>query len=79
LIILKINEIFDRRINLIQSELVTQFIIDKDYLSLPYNHIKKTKNEKIDYPLLTIASLKKENTLRLAFSGLCSFPGYILQ
>ena len=35
---------------------------------------QKTKNEKIDYPLVSIAALKKDDRIRLAMSGVCSFP-----
>lgn len=36
--------------------------------------MKKTKSDKIDYPLLTVVTLNDNNNLRMAFSGLCSFP-----
>lgn len=30
--------------------------------------------EEIDYPLVTIAMVKKDNRVRAAFSGVCDFP-----
>lgn len=69
-----LSSVFDKRIQLSQGEFIVQFIINKKFLNLPYCHIKKTKNEKIDYPLLTVCAIKYENEIRTAFSGLCSFP-----
>lgn len=43
-------------------------------LSLRYTHIKKTTNEKIDYPLLSLGGLVKDDKLRIAFSGLFAYP-----
>ena len=69
-----IHETFNERLQLSKGEFIVQFIIGKEYTSLPYVHVKKTKNEKIDYPLISIAALKKDNQIRLAMSGVCSFP-----
>lgn len=69
-----IDEIFNRRIILKENEFITKFAIDKKYLNVPYSHVKKTKSDKIDYPLLTTTALIENNNLRIAFSGLCSFP-----
>ena len=37
-------------------------------------HIKHTAQEKIDYPLISVAALVKEDFLRIAFSGVCAYP-----
>jgi xanthine dehydrogenase molybdenum-binding subunit len=41
---------------------------------VPFFIEKKRKNEKIDYPLITLAALKTDRFIRAAFSGLCTFP-----
>lgn len=69
-----IDEIFNRKIMLEENEFITKFVIDTKYLDMPYSHVKKTKSDKIDYPLLTTAALIDNNNLKIAFSGLCSFP-----
>lgn len=69
-----IHEVFNERLLLPKGEFIVQFIIEKEYTSLPYVHVKKTKIEKIDYPLISIAALKKDERIRLAMSGICSFP-----
>ena len=67
-------DVFDKRIKLNKGELIVKLIIDGSYLKLPYLHSKRTKDEKIDYPLITLAALKKENNINIAISGVCSFP-----
>ncbi|WP_312693956.1 FAD binding domain-containing protein [Caproiciproducens sp.] len=69
-----ISQIFDRRLNLNKGCLLVKIITNKGFIESPYFHIKKTKNEKIDYPLLTTAGLKAGGLLRIAFSGLFSYP-----
>lgn len=74
-----IYEVFKEKLQLNPGEFIVQFITDKVYTALPYIHIKETKFEKIDYPLITIAAVKKDGRIRIAFSGLCSFPFRSLQ
>lgn len=71
---LPVKDVFDKSLKLQKGEFIVQFIIKKEFMDLPFVHVKKTKNEKIDYPLLSIAALKKDNEIRLAMSGVCSFP-----
>lgn len=67
-------DIFDKRINLNDEEFIVSILIDSKFLSLPYLHAKRTKSDKIDYPLITLAALKDENKINIAFSGVCSYP-----
>ncbi|MEL7656764.1 MAG: FAD binding domain-containing protein [Bacillota bacterium] len=69
-----IHSIFNKGLNLSKGEFIVQFLIEKKFLTLPYFHIKKTKNEKIDYPLLSLSAVMDEENIKLAFSGLCKFP-----
>lgn len=69
-----IYDVFKERINLNKGEFIVQVITDKSYTTLPHIHVKKTKIEKIDYPLITVVALKKDDKIRIAFSGLCNFP-----
>lgn len=72
---LPIKDIFQGRIQLEKGELILQVIIDEKFLSLSYAHIKRTKNEKIDYPLITISALKnRKNKINIGFSGICEYP-----
>lgn len=71
---LPLTQIFDKEVLLNGGEFLAQIIIDKSYIILPYINIKKTKQEKVDYPLVTVVSVKMGNRIRVAFSGLCPYP-----
>lgn len=71
---IQINSIFNKKLNLQDGEFITKIIIDTQYLNNKFYHIKKTENEKIDYPLVTVSAIEIDNKLRIAFSGLCPFP-----
>lgn len=70
----QIYEIFSEKPVLERGELIVQVMIDNEYINLPFKHIKRTKQERVDYPLLTAVIIKKDNDIRAAFSGLCGFP-----
>lgn len=72
--ILPIDEVFKQRMMLNKGEFIAQVRVLKRYLSLPYIHVKRTKEDKINYPLLTICAMQADGQLRIAFSGLCDFP-----
>lgn len=68
------QSIFNGRMLLKPGEIVVQVHVPVWALSARFAHIKKTANEKIDYPLVSMAVIWKENNMRIAFSGICSFP-----
>lgn len=69
-----LRDVFQKKLLLSEGDILLQVIIDGEFLSLPYFHMKKTKYEKIDYPLITVSALKKNKDIRIAFSGLCDHP-----
>lgn len=69
-----LKDIFDEKIHIAKNELIVQIIIQENFLSLPHSHVKRTKNEKIDYPLITVVALKKDYNINIAFSGLYDYP-----
>ncbi|MDD4347083.1 MAG: FAD binding domain-containing protein [Desulfitobacteriaceae bacterium] len=69
-----INQVFNKTLNLEQGEFLVQLVIDIEYSQLPFMSIKKTKQEKSAYPLISVDALKKDGQIRLAFSGVCPFP-----
>ncbi len=73
------SSLFKERLQLNPGEFVVQMKVKAEFFSLPFVHVKKTKNEKIDYPLLTVAALRVDNNIRIAFSGLTSYPFRSLQ
>lgn len=68
------RSVFDGRIRLRPSELIVAIHLPVWALSARYFHIKKTANEKIDYPLVSVAALCNGDRLRVGFSGICSYP-----
>jgi CO/xanthine dehydrogenase FAD-binding subunit len=69
-----IHEVFRERLRLPKGEFIVGAAVARALIDAPYYHEKKTKNEKIDYPLITTAALIMDGRLRAAFSGLASYP-----
>ncbi|MGG0175940.1 FAD binding domain-containing protein [Gottfriedia acidiceleris] len=69
-----INQIFNQNFQLEDGQLIIQLLTDKKYINLPFLSIKKRQQWDTGYPLLTIASIKIDNQIRFAISGLCPFP-----
>ncbi len=67
-------EVFQERLRLAKSEFLVRIIIDKRYTTAPFIHVKRTRSEKIDYPLVSVTALTYEDQIRIAFSGVCAFP-----
>ena len=70
----QIQAVFQQSMQLRPGELLVQIVTGIEYLSLPHDAVKKTRIDKIDYPLVSIAALKKDGRIRVAVSGLCAFP-----
>lgn len=69
-----INQIYNQKLQMENGEFLVQLITAAEYLNLTYEFVRRTKMEIIDYPLLTLALIKKDNSVKVAFSGVCSFP-----
>jgi len=69
-----VNDIFNKTLKLNKGEFLSRIITDKEYTSMPFMTIKKTKHERVDYPLISIAAIKKKNKIRAGFSGVCPYP-----
>ena len=69
-----IHGVFDKRMLLKRGEMVLQVRVNKRFLQLPYTHIKKTANERIDYPLVDVSAVNDNGRARFAFSGLLDYP-----
>jgi xanthine dehydrogenase FAD-binding subunit len=68
------QSIFYGRMKLIPGEFIVQAHIPAWALHAPHAHIKRTANEAIDYPLVGLAAIRKDDRLRTAFTGICSRP-----
>lgn len=69
-----ISKSFSPGKGLLPGDLILKVKIEKKFAEIPYAHIKKTKIEKIGYPLISLSALNANGTMRLASSGLCMYP-----
>ena len=72
--IVPFNTVFHQRIQLYPGEFVVQVHVPNWALQASFGHVKKTAQEKIDYPLIDVMVLRQESRLRIAFAGLCPYP-----
>lgn len=69
-----ITLLFNEQLQLEKGAFLVFLLTEKRYLHLPYVSVKKRQQWNTGYPLVTIAALKKEHQIRIAFSGVCPFP-----
>lgn len=69
-----IMEAFNEQLQLDLGEFLVQAATNISYLNLPHRGVKKTRMDRIGYPLISLAALKVNNHIKIAFSGLCAFP-----
>lgn len=69
-----LETVFNKKIQMNPDEFIVNIHVPKWSLNAKHFHIKRTRNEKIDYPLVSVAAIIKDNYLRTAFSGICSYP-----
>jgi len=67
-------QVFNGRLQLEQGDFLVQLLVDKNDINLPFNHVKKTKMDKIDYPLISMAANKKDSKIQAAVSGVGNMP-----
>lgn len=68
------KSVFDGKMNLKPYEILVSVHIPAQATERRYFHAKHTRNEKIDYPLVSLAALEDSGRLRVAVSGLCHAP-----
>lgn len=71
---LPINEAFNQSLQLNRGEFLVQVKTDVSEIKWPFFSVKKRRQWDVGYPLITTAAIKKQDQIKLAFSGLCSFP-----
>ncbi|WP_332697887.1 FAD binding domain-containing protein [Halalkalibacter lacteus] len=71
---LPINEVFNQKLKLEKGEFLVQTITEQSEVDLPFLCVKKRRQWDVGYPLLTVAALTSNEYIKVAFSGLCSFP-----
>lgn len=69
-----IHDVFNQRLLLERGEFLVQVVTDQSYLHQPFVSIKKRRQWNTGYPLITVAALKVKGLIRVAVSGLTTFP-----
>jgi CO/xanthine dehydrogenase FAD-binding subunit len=69
-----IKDIFEGSPKLKKDEFIVQILIPIENLSLPFFNIKRRRNTAIGYPLISAAAVKKDKKIRVALSGVTTFP-----
>ncbi len=69
-----IHDVFNQRLLLEHGELLVQLKTDQSYLNQPFASIKKRRQWNTGYPLITVAALKVNGMIRIAISGLTTYP-----
>jgi CO/xanthine dehydrogenase FAD-binding subunit len=72
--IVSINEVFNEKLLLEHGKLLVQMKTDRRYLDMPFVSIKKRRQWYTGYPLITVAALKVNGMIRIAISGLTTYP-----
>ena len=70
----EIHEIVGKGMKLAKDEFIVQILINEKYTKYPYFNHKTTKQSKVNYPIVSLASIKVDDRIRIAFSGVCPFP-----
>lgn len=57
-----------------EGQFLTQIKVPASNLRLPSIHLKQTRSSIVGYPIVSLAALRKENRIRIAFSGIHDHP-----
>lgn len=66
--------ICNRKTKIESGEFIVQMQVPESDTKLSYACIKKTRFSKIEYPLVSVAAVRKEHQIRMALSGICGYP-----
>ncbi|WP_269412307.1 FAD binding domain-containing protein [Lentibacillus daqui] len=69
-----IHKIYQNGVQLNDGEFLIQIITDGQFSNYPYWSSKKTKHSNVNYPIVSLASMKVDGKIRVALSGVCDFP-----
>lgn len=69
-----LKETFKEYLQLSDEDLLTQIKIPIENISMPYSFVKRTRMSKIGYPVVSIATIIKDEQLQIAMSGVCPYP-----
>jgi CO/xanthine dehydrogenase FAD-binding subunit len=70
----ELADLFAKRLRLAPGEVLVALRVPVSAASLPHAHVRRTRDSRVDYPLLTACFVAQGRRLRLAVSGLGDFP-----
>lgn len=70
----EIHQITNNGTKIKDGEFIVQIITKSEFAQHPFYNHKTTKQSQVNYPIVSIASMKVDDQIRIAFSGVCSFP-----
>jgi len=69
-----LGRLFERRLRLGRGEALVALRVPAAAAALPHAHMRRTRESRVDYPLLTACCVRDGGRLRIAVTGLCDFP-----
>jgi len=69
-----INAMYNKGRLLQDGEFIVQFITKQRLTTLPFIHIRRTKQSSVNYPVVSLAALQDRKETRIAISGLTNYP-----
>lgn len=69
-----LSDVFSGGKRLSPGEIIVRVYVDAMYASLPCVHVKKSRTEKLGYPLVSLAAMFMDGSMRSAVSGLVFYP-----
>jgi xanthine dehydrogenase molybdenum-binding subunit len=57
-----------------EGEFLVQIITDSAVTKAPFTYVKRTRQSRVNYPIVTTTSVQLDSEVRVAISGLCHHP-----
>src|SRR5699024_485324 len=69
-----IKDVYTEGSLLRDGEFIVQFITKRHWTTLPFMHLRRTKQSHVNYPIVSLAALQDGKDIRIAVSGLIDYP-----
>lgn len=69
-----INRPIEELIGIQKDEFLVQIITDEKMTKRPFSYFKRTRQSRVNYPVLTMATMEVNRHLHMAVGGLCDVP-----
>jgi CO/xanthine dehydrogenase FAD-binding subunit len=70
----RLRELFNKRLKLKNGEFLVDLRVPRSVTTLHSYYARRTKDARVDYPLLSLTMLRDEAGIRAAFAGTASYP-----